>query len=120
MKRFLAIYIGTAGARQRAEWDKLDEATRKRQEAEGMEAWMQWGIANAAAIVDHGSPLGKTKRASKQGIADIKNAMTGYVIVEAESHAAAAKLFESHPHFSVFPGDSVEIMECLPLPGQSH
>lgn len=58
------------------------------------------------------------KRASKQGITDIKNAMTGYVIVQAESHAAAAKLFENHPHFSVFPGDSVEIMECLPLPGQ--
>ncbi len=47
---------------------------------------------------------------------DIKNAMTGYVIVRAESHEAAAKLFENHPHFSIFPGESVEIMECLPLP----
>ena len=73
---------------------------------------------NAKAIVAQGSPLGKTKRASREGIADLKNAMTGYVIVEAESHAAAAKLFENHPHFTVFPGDSVEIMECLPLPGQ--
>ena len=71
---------------------------------------------NAAAIVDQGTPLGKTKRASKQGIADFKNGMTGYVIVQAESHAAAAKLFDNHPHFTVFPGDSVEIMECLPLP----
>jgi hypothetical protein len=44
--------------------------------------------------------------------------MTGYVIVRAESHEAAAKLFENHPHFSIFPGDSVEIMECLPFPGQ--
>ena len=42
--------------------------------------------------------------------------MTGYVIVQAESHEAAAKMFENHPHFSIFPGDSVEIMECLPLP----
>ena len=31
---------------------------------------------------------------------------------------AAAKLFERHPHFTIFPGDSVEIMECVPLPGQ--
>jgi hypothetical protein len=38
------------------------------------------------------------------------------VIVQAESHEAAAKLFENHPHFTTFPGDSVEIMECLPLP----
>ena len=77
-----------------------------------------WGMANAAAIVDQGSPLGKTKRASPQGISDIKNNMTGYVIVQAESHEAAARLFENHPHFAIFPGDSVEIMECLPLPGQ--
>jgi hypothetical protein len=25
---------------------------------------------------------------------------------------------EWHPHFTIFPGDSVEIMECLPMPGQ--
>jgi len=25
-------------------------------------------------------------------------------------------LFIDHPHFSIFPGQSVEIMECLPLP----
>ena len=49
-------------------------------------------------------------------VSDIKNGMTGYVIVRAESHADAAKLFENHPHFTIFPGDSVEIMECLPLP----
>jgi hypothetical protein len=27
-------------------------------------------------------------------------------------------MFENHPHFTIFPGDSVEIMECLPIPGQ--
>lgn len=81
-----------------------------------MSAWMEWGTTHAAAIVDQGAPLGKTKRASPDGITDIKNTMTGYVIIQAESHEAAAKLFEKHPHFSIFPGDSVEIMECLPLP----
>lgn len=118
MKRFLAIYIGTAHARDHSQWNQLSEKEREALQARGMQAWMDWGAANAAAIVDQGTPLGKTKRASKQGIDDIKNTMTGYVIVEAESHAAAAKLFERHPHFSIFPGDSVEIMECLPLPGQ--
>ena len=118
MKRFLAIYIGTADARSRAQWDKMDATKRKALEAEGIKAWMDWGATHAAAIVDQGTPLGKTKRASKQGIAEYKNTMTGYVIVQAESHAEAAKMFESHPHFAIFPGDSVEIMECLPLPGQ--
>jgi hypothetical protein len=26
------------------------------------------------------------------------------------------KLFENHPHFTIFLGQSIEIMECLPLP----
>jgi hypothetical protein len=116
MKRFLAIYIGTEAALEKAQWNKLDEEKRKELQASGFKAWMDWGGANSAAIVDQGTPLGKTKRASPQGITDIKNSMTGYVIVQAESHEAAAKLFENHPHFTIFPGDSVEIMECLPLP----
>ena len=81
MKKFLAIYTGTATALEKAQWDKLDEEKRKALEASGIKAWMEWGTANSAAIVDQGSPLGKTKRASTQGIADIKNSMTGYVIV---------------------------------------
>jgi len=118
MKRFLAIYIGTEDALKRSQWNELDEEKRKELEASGVNAWIEWGMTNAAAIVDQGSPLGKTKRASPEGLADIKNAMTGYVIIRAESHEAAARLFENHPHFTIFPGDSVEIMECLPLPGQ--
>jgi hypothetical protein len=118
MKNFLAIYIGTEAALERAQWKHMDEKQRKTREAAGMKAWMDWGKAHAAAIVDQGTPLGKTKRASPDGVADIKNVMAGYVIVRAESHEAAAQLFEDHPHFSIFPGDSVEIMECLPIPGR--
>ena len=118
MKKFLAIYIGTASALEKSEWKTMDEAKRKKLEASGMKVWMEWGAANQAAIVDQGAPLGKTKRAAAQGITDIKNSMTGYVIVQAESHEAAARMFENHPHFTIFPGDSVEIMECLPIPRQ--
>ena len=116
MKKFLAIYLGTDAAL--AKWKNLDAEQRKAMEASGFKAWMDWGTANSAAIVDQWAPLGKTKRASHGGISDIRNNVTGYTIVQAESHEAAAKLFENHPHFTVFPGDSVEIMECLPLPGQ--
>jgi hypothetical protein len=116
MKRFLAIYMGSMDGFERAGWNTLDPAARKAREQEGMKAWMDWGTKHAAQIVDQGAPLGKTKRAAQDGIADIRNAMTGYVIVEAESHEAAAQMFEGHPHFTLFPGDSVEIMECLPMP----
>jgi hypothetical protein len=118
MKKFLAIYIGTEAALEKAHWKELDDEKRKEVDAAGVEAWEEWATAHSAAIVDQGSPLGKTKRASEQGVADIKNSMTGYVIVQAESHEAAARMFENHPHFAIFPGDSVEIMECLPFPGQ--
>jgi hypothetical protein len=42
--------------------------------------------------------------------------MTAFTLVQADSQEAAAKLFENHPHFTVFPGDAVEVMECLPVP----
>jgi hypothetical protein len=114
MKTFLAIYMGTAEAR--AAWDKLDEPERARRQDEGFKAWIAWGHEHASEIVDQGAPLGKTKRAGRDGTRDIKNPMTGYVIVKAETHEAATRLFENHPHFTLFPGDSVEIMEILPMP----
>ena len=116
MKRFMAIYTGTVGGFEK--WQKLDEATRNARQATGLKAWHDWMGTNSVAVVDQGGPLGKTKRAGPDGVTDIKNNMTGYVIIQAESHEAAAKLFEKHPHFTIFPGDSVEIMECLPIPGQ--
>jgi hypothetical protein len=33
------------------------------------------------------------------------------------THEAAAKLFEKHPHFTNFPGECIEIMPVLPIPG---
>jgi hypothetical protein len=114
MKKFLAIYLGSASAL--AQWKATDDQKRKEQEKAGMEAWMKWAKENEASIVDLGSPLGKTKRISAKGISDTKNEITAYTIVQAESHEAAAELFANHPHFMVFPGESVEVMECLPIP----
>jgi hypothetical protein len=118
MKKFLAIYIGTASTPKGSEWHNMDAEKRKKLEASGIKAWGEWMMANQGAVVDQGGPLGKTKRTAAQGVSDTKNSMTGYVIVHAESHEAAAGMFENHPHFTIFPGDSVEIMECLPIPGQ--
>ena len=108
MKNFLGIYMGKMEPGERP-----DQATM----ASGIAAWHKWMADNAASVVTAGGPLGKTKKIGPDGISDIPNRMTGYIIVQAESHEAAAKLFEGHPHFSIFPGDSVEVMECLPIPG---
>jgi hypothetical protein len=120
VKKFLAVYIGTAATREKSGWDTLDPAKRKELEQSGIKAWGEWMMTNKTAVVEQGGPLGKTKRVDAQGGSDIKNNMTGYVVVQAESHEAAANMFKNHPHFTIFPGDSVEIMECLPIPGQSQ
>lgn len=107
MPKFLALFTGTPGAAM-----PDDKAM-----AAGMQAWGDWANRYAAQIVD-GGPLGRTKRVTKNGVADIRNAMGAYTVVEAETHEAAAAMFENHPHFTIFPGDGVEIMPCLPVPGQ--
>jgi hypothetical protein len=118
MKQFLAIYTGSPTSANRKTWDALDDAGRNQRQAQGMKAWMEWIGKNKDAIVVQGGPLGKTKLIDPKGVSDIKNNMAAYVVVQAESHEAAAKMFLNHPHFAIFPGDSVEIMECLPIPGQ--
>lgn len=109
MKKYLAIYLGTASE------DQKSESTHEL-EKEMMEGWMKWSQEYASAIVDGGTPLGKTKRVNGQGISDTKNDMVVYTIVHAESHEEAAKIFERHPHVTLFPGTSIEIMECLTIP----
>lgn len=116
MKQFLAVYTGTAASRQQSGWDALPEADRRTREQAGMAAWQKWMADNAAVVTVSGGPLGKTKSVTRTGISDTSNHLAGYVVVQAESHQAAAKLFENHPHFSIFPGDGVEVMECLPIP----
>jgi hypothetical protein len=64
-----------------------------------------------------GGPLGKTKKVDPKGVADISNLLSAFTVVRASSHEAAAKMFEGHPHFSIFPGEAIEIMPVLPIPG---
>lgn len=114
MKRFLAVYTGTAEAM--AKWKSMPEQELRGRQAAGVKAWHEWVERNKASIVDIGAPLGRTKSVSPAGIADIRNNMGAFTVVQAESHEAAAKLFQGHPHFMVFPGEAVEVMECLPIP----
>ena len=110
MTKFLALYLGSPDGQSPPQ--PSEDAI-----AKGMAAWGGWMAQHASQIIDSGGPLGKTKKASKSGISDTRNNVTGYVVIEAPSHEAAAKMFEGHPHFAIFPGDSVEVMECLPIPG---
>jgi len=114
---YLAVFLGSKASPRRAAWDALSEADRRAKEQEGMAAWKAWAEKHQAAIVTMGGPLGKTKKVTQRGIDDISNDTGAFTVVRADSHQAAAKLFEKHPHFTIFPGDAVEIMPVLPIPG---
>jgi hypothetical protein len=113
---YLAVFLGSKNSTKFAAWNALSEAERKAKEKEGMAAWKAWVEKHQAALVSMGGPLGKTKKVGSGGVADISNEMGAFTVVRASSHEAAAKMFENHPHFAIFPGEAVEIMPVLPIP----
>ncbi len=114
---YLAIFLGSKTSSKRKAWDALPEAERQAKQQEGIAAWKAWAEKHKGAVVGMGGPLGKTKKISQRGIEDVSNELTAYTVVRAASHEAAAKLFENHPHFAIFPGEAVEVMPVLPIPG---
>jgi hypothetical protein len=110
------VFIGSKTNPLMTAWNALPEAERLAKQKKGIAAWKAWAEKHQAAIVGMGGPLGKTKN-SQRGIEDTSNEMGAYMVVRADSHEAAAKLFEGHPHFTIFPGERVEIMPVLPIPG---
>jgi hypothetical protein len=113
---YLAVFVGSKTSAKIAAWSALSETERKTKEKDGIAAWKSWVEKHQAVLVEMGGPLGKTKRVGSGGIADVSNELAGFTVVRAESHEAAAKMFENHPHFAIFPGEAVEIMPVLPIP----
>jgi hypothetical protein len=111
MKRFLVLYLAPATVIE--DWARTDPATRKDAEDKMKADWTTWMADHAAMITDTGAG-GKTKRVLASGISDAKNDIMLYSFVEAESHEAAAKAFEGHPHLGI-PQSSIEVMEIRPV-----
>ena len=115
-KNYLAVFLGSQDTPVMLKWSKLLETERQQKMKEGGEAWHAWVEKNKSNIAFSGSPLGKTKTISSQGVGDLVNSLCAYTVVKATSHEDAVKMFDGHPHFSIFPGESIEVMECLPIP----
>ena len=113
---FLAVFLGSKTSPKMAAWNALSDTERRAKEQQGIAAWKAWVEKHHAALVEIGVPLGKTKKVDARGIEDVTNQMGAFAVVRADSHEAAAKLFEGHPHFAIFPGEAVEIMPVLPIP----
>jgi hypothetical protein len=111
---YLAVFL--LNKERMKAWMALPEAERRAKEQKGIAAWKAWMEKNQAAMATMGGPLGKTKRITPRGIEDASNELSAFMVVRAASHEAAAKLFENHPHFTIFPGEAVEVMPVLPIP----
>ena len=112
--RFLVTYLAPASVI--AEWKKTEPETRKAAEEKMQAQWKKWMSDHAKIFAYVGAGVGKTKAVRSGGTSDTKNDIMLYSIVEAESHEAAAKTFEDHPHLQI-PQSSIEIMEIHSLPG---
>ena len=110
-KKFLVLYKAPV-----AEFAKAMANSDAEQMKEGMAEWATWMEKNKSALSDWGAPVGKTKQVTPSGVTDIKNDIGGYSIVEADSHAAAAELMMSSPHFKGMDKATVEVMEIMEMP----
>lgn len=117
MPQFLAVYLGSPDSAAMARWNALSPDEILQRQQQGAAAWHDWVARNDASIVVMGGPLGSTLRVSTEGAGAVRNALSAFTVVQAESVEAAAALFENHPHFAIFPGEAVEVMPIRPVPG---
>ena len=78
--------------------------------------WQAWMQKLGSSSVDMGAPLARVKTVTQNSITDSRNNIGAYMIVQADSHDEAAKLFSDSPHF-MLEGGSIEVMEAVPMPG---
>ncbi len=113
-KKFLALYLVPAAVIE--DWSKTEPEKRKAPEEKMRAEWNKWMQDHADMIISTEAG-GKTKRVSRDGTSDVRNDIMLYALVEAESHEAATKAFENHPHLQI-PQATIEIMEVRPMGGK--
>jgi hypothetical protein len=115
MSKYLVLYH-TEGALNGPSVSEMFSKTPPEQLAAGMAAWRAWQEKCGSAIVDIGAPLDKSTTVAASSASPSKTTMTGYTFLQAGSLEEAVNLIQGHPHFRA-PGSSVQILECVPVPG---
>ena len=81
--------------------------------AKQMEEWKSWVSGLGDAIVNPGTPLGKSKTVTSDSVsdADEMNRLTGYSVVKADSMDAALEMAKSCPFLEMGTLEVAEMME---------
>jgi hypothetical protein len=105
MAKFVFIYRGGKPGATPEEQDKI------------MAAWGRWFGNLGDALVDGGNPFGPPKAVTSDGVSDTLNGQpaSGYSIVNADDHAAAAEMAKGCPMLADSPGAVVEVYEAFPM-----
>jgi hypothetical protein len=112
-RTFLVLYLIPASVLEA--WSTTDPGERKAAEEKMRGEWGKWMEAHSTMIVSTDAG-GKTKRVTSAGVSASRNDIVVFSVVEAESHEAAARMFENHPHLQI-PQASIEVMEARPMGG---
>jgi hypothetical protein len=110
VSKFMLLYISPLSAEQQMA-NASPEETQK-----GMEPWMAWFGKMGSAIVDGGAPLVAGANVTASGSSGRKTQIAGYSIIEAADLNAAKGMLAGHPHL-MDPGNSIEVVETMPMPG---
>jgi hypothetical protein len=109
MKKFVALYMAPV-----AGLDEMRKNTSPEQMKEWTDGWTKWAKSHENSFVDRGAPAGKNKRVSKDGVRDVRNEVTGYSVVKADSHEEATKIFRDNPMLQM-PGSYIEVLEYVEM-----
>ena len=110
-QKFMVLYLIPAAVID--DWAKTDPAIRQPMEQKMRDEWGTW-MGQHSHMILSSEAGGKTKRVTADGVADARNDITLCSFVEADSHEAAAKAFENHPHLQI-PQSSIEVMAVKPM-----
>jgi hypothetical protein len=111
--QYLAVFYSDKTGPQWQAWYAMTDEEKRASDEKGLVALAAWDEAHKDQIVYQGGPLGPTKQVSADGVADIVNQLTVFMVVRAPSHQAAAEMFADHPHCTIFPCHAVDIMPLL-------
>ncbi len=84
--------------------------------AKHMERWKAWLGGLGDAVVNPGTPLGKSKTVSASGVSDGggPNALTGFSVVKADNMDAALEIAKACPFVEIGTLEVAEMMQMKP------
>ena len=110
MKKFLLLYMSPVSAEQHMQTSSPEDMQR------GMEPWLTWFDTHKQDLVEMGMPTANEMNVTKVGSSRPTTFIGGYSIVQADDMDAAKAMLSDHPHY-MMEGNSIEVLELMPMPG---